>query len=128
MFLSWLIGGPAEVRRLLSGFTKWRIGWRWYIAALIFPIGALVIAGFYVLVGNPVDGLEAGATPAVLAGWLAFTLASGPLAEEAGWRGFALPRMEPGFGALGASILIGVLLLPGISRNTAWPATHRCRC
>ncbi|HSK59368.1 MAG TPA: CPBP family intramembrane glutamic endopeptidase [Actinomycetospora sp.] len=37
------------------------------------------------------------------------TLLGGPLLEEIGWRGFALPRMERSLGPLGASLVLGVL-------------------
>jgi membrane protease YdiL (CAAX protease family) len=37
------------------------------------------------------------------------TLLGGPLFEEPGWRGFALPRLEARFGPLRASLLLGVL-------------------
>jgi membrane protease YdiL (CAAX protease family) len=37
------------------------------------------------------------------------TLLGGPLFEEPGWRGFALPRLEARFGPLGASALLALL-------------------
>jgi membrane protease YdiL (CAAX protease family) len=37
------------------------------------------------------------------------TLLAGPLFEEPGWRGFALPRLEARFGPLRASLFLGVL-------------------
>ena len=37
------------------------------------------------------------------------TLLGGPLFEEPGWRGFALPRMEARFGPLRGSVLLALL-------------------
>jgi membrane protease YdiL (CAAX protease family) len=42
------------------------------------------------------------------------TLLGGPLFEEPGWRGFALPRLESRFGPLRASLILG----------TVWAAWH----
>jgi membrane protease YdiL (CAAX protease family) len=103
------IGGRPEVGRLLAGYTRWRIGWRWYLAALSLVLIPLVIALTYIALGNPPRGLEAGMTVGaylliVMGGWL-----TGPLAEESGWRGFALPRMQARMSALNASLLLGLL-------------------
>lgn len=42
-------------------------------------------------------------------GQLIFNLFSGPLAEEAGWRGFALPRLQAKYNALVSSLILGVI-------------------
>lgn len=37
------------------------------------------------------------------------TLLGGPLFEEPGWRGFALPRLEARFGAVPAGLFLGAI-------------------
>jgi membrane protease YdiL (CAAX protease family) len=103
------IGGRSEVRRLLAGYAKWRIGWRWYLAALSLAIIPLGLAVVYIALGNQPRGPEAGLTLGayliiLMGGWV-----TGPLAEESGWRGFALPRLQARMSALSASLLLGLL-------------------
>ena len=33
LIVAWIIGGITEVKRLLSGFTRWKVAFRWYFAA-----------------------------------------------------------------------------------------------
>ena len=47
-----------------------------------------------------------------LATFALMTVLGGPLLEEIGWRGFALPRIEPLHGPLLASLILGVLWAP----------------
>lgn len=126
LILSWIIGGWAEVKHLLSGFTRWNVGLRWYLAAAYLFLGPLVFALFYVALGNPISGLQPGTTASMLLGQILFTLFSGPLAEEAGWRGFALPRLQSKYNALVSSLILGVIwccwhiplfFLPGSSQQ-----------
>jgi membrane protease YdiL (CAAX protease family) len=42
-------------------------------------------------------------------GTILFTLFSGPLAEELGWRSFALPRLQSKHNALVSSLILGVI-------------------
>ncbi len=103
------IGGWPEVKKLLAGYTRWRIGWQWYLAALSMALIPLAVAGVYIALGNPPRGLREGLTWGgyfiiLMQGWL-----TGPLAEESGWRGFALPRLQSRMSALNASLLLGLL-------------------
>lgn len=126
VLLSWLIGGWSEVKRLLSGFTRWRVGWFWYGAAAFLFLGPLLFAVIYALLGFEAPGLQSGVTAAGLIGQLVFTLFSGPLSEEAGWRGFALPRLQQKYNAFVSSLILGVIwcfwhlplyFLPGSSQQ-----------
>ena len=100
--------GKAGVRRLLQRLTFWDVGVRWYLVALLLiPLGALIItaafAGPQVFQALTLSALAA--YPAAFLGHFIF----GPLFEETGWRGFALPRMQHRFGPLRGSLLLGLL-------------------
>ncbi len=109
VFVSWVTGGWESVKQLLSGFTRLKVGWKWYLAAAFLFLGPLVIALVYGLLGNPVTGLRPGVTFVALLGQVLFVLFSGPVAEEAGWRGFALPRLQAKYNALLSSLILGVI-------------------
>ena len=101
-------GGRAGVRRLLQRLTCWRVGARWYLVAfLTIPLVELVITA----AATGTDVLRA-LTPAALALYPAAFAAHfvfGPLFEESGWRGFALPRMQERFGPMRGTLLLGGL-------------------
>jgi membrane protease YdiL (CAAX protease family) len=109
LIISWIIGGMTEVNRLFSGFTRWKVGLRWYLAASFLFLGPLAFALIYIALGNPISGIQPGVTTSAILGQIVFTLFSGPLAEEAGWRGFALPRLQSRYPALVSSLILGVI-------------------
>ncbi len=109
VLVAWVNGGAAEVKHLLAGFTIWKVGIRWYLAAAFMLLGPLAIALVYIALGNPPNGLQPGVTMTILLGTVFVQLFSGPLSEEAGWRGFALPRLEARYNALVSSLILGVL-------------------
>ena len=109
LVLSAVTGGKPAVKQLLRGYTLWKVGARWYLGALTLVLLPLIIALIYKALGNPSHGLAPGATAASLLGQFVFTFFSGPLAEEGGWRGFALPRLESRYNALVSSLILGVL-------------------
>lgn len=109
LFLSWIIGGLNEVKRLLSGLTQWKVGWFWYFAAAFLILGPLVIALVYIVSGHPAAGLKPGLTASALLGIIVFQFFSGPFSEEIGWRGFALPRLQEKYNGLVSSLILGVI-------------------
>jgi membrane protease YdiL (CAAX protease family) len=125
-FMTAITQGRAGVRRLLQRLTCWDVGVRWYLVALLLiPVGGLLITA---AVAGP-QVLRA-LTPAALAAYPAAFIGHfvfGPLFEETGWRGFALPRMQHRFGPLRGSLLLGLLwggwhfflYLPGWLRDGA---------
>ncbi len=104
-----LVGGRPDVSKILRGFTIWRVNYKWYLAALFLFIGPLIFALFYIMLGFEYVGIDPSLTAltAVLA--LMNTLYLGPLSEEAGWRGFALPRLQERFSALTSSVILGII-------------------
>lgn len=106
--LTAVIDGRPGIRQLLRRLVLWRVGLRWYaVAVLLIPLSQVAVTA--ALGGS--DALRA-LTPAALLLYPAAYLAHfvfGPLFEESGWRGFALPRMQDRFGPLRASLLLGLL-------------------
>lgn len=102
--------GAAGVRTLLARLLKWRVGLRWYVFALGFM--AVVKLGVAVLVRLTQGGwpqLEGQPWFAILPAIVAAGIAGGPLGEEIGWRGYALPRLAESSGLAAASVLLGVV-------------------
>jgi membrane protease YdiL (CAAX protease family) len=109
LIISWIIGGWAEVKRLLSGYLRWKVGMRWYLATLFLFFGPLAIGLIYIALGNPHPGLNRELTILGVTSQLLFNIFSGPVAEEAGWRGFALPRLQEKYNALVSSLILDVI-------------------
>lgn len=107
-----LIDGRSGVGALLRRVTVWRVGVKWYLVAILGPVGLLALAAWVnVLTGAQVttqgplvDWLELGGLFVVqvvgvfVGGW-----------EELGWRGYALPRLLKRSSPLVASLAVGVL-------------------
>lgn len=111
-----LVTGRDGLKELLRRQVQWRVGARWYAVALALPL-ALELAAVAL---NLAFGASAPAWdrmrpwPSILSMFVIYTVFSGPLGEELGWRGFALPRLLGRFanhrsGALVASLVLGVL-------------------
>jgi uncharacterized protein len=103
--------GRAGVRRLLARLVLWRVGVRWYVVALIgVPLIMLLGTTVYAMALPAWGGLGGpGYLVSYLVSFVLVTVLGGPLFEEIGWRGFALPRMQRSLGPLVASLVLGVL-------------------
>jgi membrane protease YdiL (CAAX protease family) len=100
--------GRAGIGRLLRRYVLWRVGLRWYLFVLV-GIPVVMVLGAIVTPGALASfGTLASVVPYFTSFVLVLVL-GGPLLEEGGWRGFALPRMQPLHGPLVASVIIGTL-------------------
>jgi membrane protease YdiL (CAAX protease family) len=103
--------GWAGVRALVARLLRWRVAPGWYLTAL-FGVPALVALACLV------ESLARGGAPSLGAGrwWLLYpgllahaAVDPGPLGEELGWRGFALPRLVRRWSPLTASLALGAV-------------------
>jgi len=100
--------GKAAVKRLLAKFIVWRVGVRWFLAALLLvPVAYLPVMGIYALQGGTLGVIDFSKWYLVLLGpviALPFYLG-----EELGWRGYALPKLQRKYSALWSSVIVGAL-------------------
>lgn len=106
--------GRAGFRDLGARIIRWRVAWYWYAVAIGFPLAVRFITAA-VNVGP--GGAEAPDWTGLA--WSSFAMAflvrlvnpmDGPLGEEPGWRGFALPRMQATRSPLVSAVILGVVV------------------
>jgi uncharacterized protein len=103
--------GKAGVRRLMHRIVLWRVGFGWYLFVLL-GIPAIILVST-VAVPGALASFQAAAVPSTLFLYVVatpiFLFAGGPVFEEIGWRGFALPRLQRLHGPLIGSLILGIL-------------------
>src|SRR4028119_1447731 len=103
--------GRAGIRRLLHRIVLWRVGLLWYLFALIGIPMVMVLATMIVRPGA-LESFQTLAPLSVLPYLSAFVfmvLVGGPLFEEPGWSGFALPRLQRLHSPLAGGLILGSL-------------------
>ena len=102
-------GGKAGLLHLRHSTRQWRAGWQWYLFILL-GVPALMLLGIVIQPGALAS--FPGFPPQLLVNYVVYFIivffAVG-LPEEIGWRGFALPRMQPRYGPLWGTLLLGVV-------------------
>jgi uncharacterized protein len=104
-------GGKAAARALLLRYTIWRFNPIWYAVIAFVPPVALLIGSVISLGISPLQTLVEQAMPFIVNYplFMIIGLVTGPLGEELGWRGFALPRLQERVGPLVACLILGLL-------------------
>ncbi|WP_309616785.1 CPBP family intramembrane glutamic endopeptidase [Salinibacterium sp.] len=99
--------GRPGLRRWVARLFRWRISWYWYAGVLLVVPAALIAAGA-AFSGGSILAPSMLALIAYVPGLVIQMLTTG-LAEEPGWRDFALPRLQRTFGPVRASLVLGPL-------------------
>ena len=100
----------GSLRAWVSPFKRWRVPPASYALALI-AIPVVIMAASAVLPGKEV-GTPSFVGPAVVIGPLIQAVAfliGGPIQEEVGWRGFALPILQERLRPLQAAVMLGII-------------------
>lgn len=106
-----VVYGKDGMRDLFQRAVRWRVSILWWAIALFLP-GVLTMIG--VLVGVALGGKMPGFTFFRKEWYLApvfflITIIGGPLGEEFGWRGFALPKLQNKWGPLIGTLVLGLV-------------------
>ena len=136
--ISSMYSSHQKVRDLVTPITRWRVGVIWYLVALgLWPL--IILAGNAMAIALKIPLSPAPSWPtrtllfAIPEYFIWFFLFGGPLNEEPGWRGFAMPRLQRRFSPLVASLIVGTfwglwhvpLHLMGLYYGGAWGAIIR---
>jgi membrane protease YdiL (CAAX protease family) len=104
--------GRLDFWRRTVGFG--RIGLGWYaVILLLFPATMALTFLLESMLGGDIPSLQGArqtlTQPLALLVFIVSMLIGGPLAEELGWRGFALDRLQASSTALRASLVLGII-------------------
>lgn len=106
-----LTQGKDGLKILSKRALYWKVKLKWWLIALF-------LSGFIIFISLPINKFFGGVMPTfamfkhewfLIPVYFLLTLIGGPLGEEFGWRGFALPYLQNKISPIGASLLIGLL-------------------
>ncbi len=105
-----ILEGKEGIKRFNRMNRPAKTAWSWYLIVLL-AIPALIMIGILIQPGTTIGfkGLQPSLLISYPLTFIAVFFGGGPLGEEPGWRGFALPRMQKQFGPLWGTLLLGVV-------------------
>ena len=106
--------GLSGLKELGSRIIRWRVRWYWYALAIGLPLAVhLLTVVLNVGLGAPVPSLAQFSPFSGLIVVFAVRLINpldGPIGEEPGWRGFALPALQAQRSPFLATLILAVLV------------------
>ncbi len=103
--------GVPGYRDLGSRLIRWRVGWQWWLVAAGLPVAVLAVASFanVAIFGAPAPVLASLAWGAIAVNFATRWVnpLDGPVGEEPGFRGFALPLLQAGRSPLRGAAILG---------------------
>jgi uncharacterized protein len=125
IWISSVVGGRREVRRLFAGLTRWRLGWRYLLLIGAMPLISVAVAVATGTLQAPADRWGGVALTYLLL--LVLGAATGNLWEETVWAGFVQGRLMAARGLLIGSLLTAapffLMHLPLAFENDGWKGT-----
>jgi len=109
-----LTQGWAGLKQIGLRMIRWRVRWYWYVVAIGVPLAVLgLIVGLNVALGASAPSLvqfSSVSTILLVFGMKLINPGDGPLGEEPGWRGFALPGLQSTLSPLVSTLILGVVV------------------
>jgi uncharacterized protein len=106
--------GRAGLRELGLRMIRWRVRWYWYAVAVGLPLAVLLITvGLNGALGAGTPSLAGVGSLSTILMVFAVRLINpldGPMGEEPGWRGFALPGLQTSRSPLVTTLILAVLI------------------
>jgi membrane protease YdiL (CAAX protease family) len=104
-------GGRSGLGELMSSLLRWRVRPVWLgVSLILLPVTMLCAILLFASARGTMAELRFRDSWSTLPAHFVYTLLlCGPLGEEPGWRGFALPRLQVKCGSMMASLWLGLL-------------------
>ena len=109
-----LTQGLSGLKELGLRMIRWRVRWYWYVVAIALPLTVVMLtAGLNVALGASAPSMIQFSSVSTILLVFAVRLVNpgdGPMGEEPGWRGFALPGLQSTLSPLVSTVILAVLV------------------